>query len=502
MSQQNTHPIGGDNAVRLIPGPAVEGSIATGCFSDMKSFIKNGKVEKIVAVIKSCMPDMLGDLTVTLKDILGISSGTIHYKVLNDEVYGKAISGITAPHESQTLVLMQEDHISSVPISDAIDAENELVSSHKSITNGEHKYGNESTKLATSSEASNGYTSVSDHVTYQAAETLSFYITKSTLTLFEGEYNNQQVALKRLNITNLNNIKPKLLDEILTVARFQKHPNVVALIRFCEEKSNEIILVYEYVRSGNLADKMSKHLNAIQRLEICLDAARGHEYLHTGVDKSTPGIVHGHIKLSKIMLNSEPKSSRFKEKVSGFGFLRLLIGDVHFDIHNEIKTEALETYAKITCRSVIKNPEERLTMTRVVIELEKALRLQGGEVSNIHILGGRIRNGLTKERVIEVDQPEDDKPEEESKVVEETIVEDKPEEESKVVEETIVEDKPEEESKVFDETIGTDETEESKVIEQIAEDIEDAKKENGESAEEITVNTKPKEEPLSVTLSL
>nr|GEV77154.1 hypothetical protein [Tanacetum cinerariifolium] len=67
----------------------------------------------------------------------------------------------------------------------------------------------------------------------------------------------------------------------------------------------------------------------------------------------------------------------------------------------------------------------------------------------------RIGNGLTKEIVIEVDQPEDDKPEEESKVAEETIVDDKPEEESKVV----------------DETIATDETKESKVIEQIAEDI-------------------------------
>nr|GFA69652.1 hypothetical protein [Tanacetum cinerariifolium] len=67
----------------------------------------------------------------------------------------------------------------------------------------------------------------------------------------------------------------------------------------------------------------------------------------------------------------------------------------------------------------------------------------------------RIGNGLTKETVIEVDQPEDDKPEEESKVAEETIVDDKPVEESKVV----------------DETIATDETKESKVIEQIAEDI-------------------------------
>nr|GEY79750.1 tyrosine-protein kinase, non-receptor Jak2 [Tanacetum cinerariifolium] len=196
---------------------------------------------------------------ITLKDLSGIISGTIHYKVLNDEVYGKAISvgavlilhnvlvfsnkssglylnitlknvvkvkhvimasmalkglggilfvigsmiGNCCPYESQTLVLMQEDQISSVPISNAIDAESipkkthikyaqkesrndvlmstndrettkevvdELISSDKSITNGEHKDGNESTKLATSSEASNGYTSVSDHVTNQEGE--------------------------------------------------------------------------------------------------------------------------------------------------------------------------------------------------------------------------------------------------------------------------------------------------------------------------------------------
>nr|GEX41141.1 reverse transcriptase domain-containing protein [Tanacetum cinerariifolium] len=52
----------------------------------------NGKVEKVVALIKSCTSNMLGDLTVTLKDLSGIISGAIHYKVLNDEVYGKAIS--------------------------------------------------------------------------------------------------------------------------------------------------------------------------------------------------------------------------------------------------------------------------------------------------------------------------------------------------------------------------------------------------------------------------
>ncbi|PWA34194.1 tyrosine-protein kinase, non-receptor Jak2 [Artemisia annua] len=516
-----------------------------------------------------------------------------------------------------------EDQTSSVPNSDVVDAESipetthikdpqeessndvlmstndrettrevvdELVCSDKPIINGENKDVNQSTELATSSEASNvdNTTSIADHTTDQEAQNSGFlksgnrnfdYLhheiyaevieledlrisfdeikfgkkidTRGYGTLFEGEYNNQQVALKRLNITNLNNIKPKLLDEILTVARFRKHPNVVALIGFCDEKSNEIILVYEYVRSGNLADKMSKHLNTIQRLEICLDAARGLEYLHAGVDESTPGIVHGHIKLSKILLNSESNSSRFKAKVSGFGFSRLLPGDVqiaprsmdpayevtgelmkesdvytfgvlllevlcgvpelvdtddyqerhvtelvpkrleqdmlrkivHFDIRNEIKTKALETYAKIACRSVIKNPEERPTMAEVVIELEKALRLQGGEVSSIHILGSRIGNGLTKETVDEVDQQGDVKTEGESIVLEETITNAETEEESKVVEETTAIDEAAEESKVNEETI---------------EDIEDAKKENGESTEENTVDTKPNEEPVII----
>ncbi|GJV70015.1 hypothetical protein Tco_1485524 [Tanacetum coccineum] len=62
-----------------------EGGIVTGCFGDVKKFLKNGKLEKVVAVIKSCTPNALGDLTITLKDLSGTISGTIHYKVLTEE---------------------------------------------------------------------------------------------------------------------------------------------------------------------------------------------------------------------------------------------------------------------------------------------------------------------------------------------------------------------------------------------------------------------------------
>ncbi|GKA25408.1 transposase, MuDR, MULE transposase domain protein [Tanacetum coccineum] len=68
----------------------VDGGIVTGCFGDVKKFLKNGKLEKFVAVIKSCTPDALGDLIVTLKDLSGIISGTIHHKVLTDERFAKA----------------------------------------------------------------------------------------------------------------------------------------------------------------------------------------------------------------------------------------------------------------------------------------------------------------------------------------------------------------------------------------------------------------------------
>ncbi|GJZ32178.1 hypothetical protein Tco_0577614 [Tanacetum coccineum] len=70
----------------------VDGGIMTSCFGDVKKFPKNRKLEKVIAVIKSCTPNALGDLTVTLKDLSGIIFGTIHYKVLTEERFAKVIT--------------------------------------------------------------------------------------------------------------------------------------------------------------------------------------------------------------------------------------------------------------------------------------------------------------------------------------------------------------------------------------------------------------------------
>ncbi|GJZ54007.1 hypothetical protein Tco_0608892 [Tanacetum coccineum] len=78
----------------------VDGGIVTGCFGDVKKFLKNGKLEQIVAVIKSCTPNALGDLTITLKDLSRTISGTIHYKVLTKERFAKTftIGSALIPH--------------------------------------------------------------------------------------------------------------------------------------------------------------------------------------------------------------------------------------------------------------------------------------------------------------------------------------------------------------------------------------------------------------------
>ncbi|GJT39138.1 putative ribonuclease H-like domain-containing protein [Tanacetum coccineum] len=59
---------------------------------DFTQISQECKLEKVVAIIKSCTPNTLGDLTVTLKDLSGTIFGTIPYKVLTDERFAKAIT--------------------------------------------------------------------------------------------------------------------------------------------------------------------------------------------------------------------------------------------------------------------------------------------------------------------------------------------------------------------------------------------------------------------------
>ncbi|GKA57239.1 zf-CCHC domain-containing protein [Tanacetum coccineum] len=65
------------------------GGTVTGCLGDIKNFLKNGKLDQVIAIVKSCSPNAIGDLTVTMKDLTGTIPETIHYKVIGEGGYRK-----------------------------------------------------------------------------------------------------------------------------------------------------------------------------------------------------------------------------------------------------------------------------------------------------------------------------------------------------------------------------------------------------------------------------
>ncbi|KAL8258357.1 hypothetical protein R6Q59_030398 [Mikania micrantha] len=102
----------------------------------------------------------------------------------------------------------------------------------------------------------------------------------------------------------------------ISLLSLYKHDNIVSLIGFCDEEGQKI-LVYKYEGNGSLDKHLSnKYLTWIQRLQICLDAASGLQYLHDDVG-ADHRILHRDVKSANILLDEN-----WKAKISDFGLCR------------------------------------------------------------------------------------------------------------------------------------------------------------------------------------
>nr|GEX50177.1 hypothetical protein [Tanacetum cinerariifolium] len=68
------------------------GDIVSGCLGGIKNFLNNGKLDQVVAIIKSCSLNVICDFTVTMKDLSSTILGTIHHKFIDESGYRKDIT--------------------------------------------------------------------------------------------------------------------------------------------------------------------------------------------------------------------------------------------------------------------------------------------------------------------------------------------------------------------------------------------------------------------------
>ncbi|KAK4755165.1 hypothetical protein SAY87_008922 [Trapa incisa] len=142
------------------------------------------------------------------------------------------------------------------------------------------------------------------------------------LWLFTGELRDgRAVAVKRLYENNMRRLE-QFMNEVEILTRL-RHDNLVRLFGCTSRRSRELLLVYEFIPNGTVADHLhgkrasSGFLRWETRLNIAMETADALACLHEN------DVIHRDVKTNNILLDDD-----FHVKVADFGLSRLFPNDV------------------------------------------------------------------------------------------------------------------------------------------------------------------------------
>ncbi|XP_027349550.1 LEAF RUST 10 DISEASE-RESISTANCE LOCUS RECEPTOR-LIKE PROTEIN KINASE-like 1.4 [Abrus precatorius] len=135
--------------------------------------------------------------------------------------------------------------------------------------------------------------------------------------VYKGELQDGRVvAVKRLYESNFKRVE-QFMNEVEILARL-RHKNLVTLFGCTSRRSRELLLVYEFIPNGTVADHLqgnrskSSFLPWPVRLNIAVETAEALAYLHLS------DVIHRDVKSNNILLDD-----KFQVKVADFGLSRL-----------------------------------------------------------------------------------------------------------------------------------------------------------------------------------
>ncbi|XP_042510773.1 LEAF RUST 10 DISEASE-RESISTANCE LOCUS RECEPTOR-LIKE PROTEIN KINASE-like 1.2 isoform X2 [Macadamia integrifolia] len=141
-------------------------------------------------------------------------------------------------------------------------------------------------------------------------------------TVYHGKLRDgREVAVKRLYENNYRRVE-QFMNEVEILNRL-RHQNLVTLYGCTSRHSRELLLVYEYIPNGTVADHLhgdraeAGSLTWPTRMSIAIETASALAYLHAS------DVIHRDVKTTNILLDSN-----FGVKVADFGLSRLFPNDV------------------------------------------------------------------------------------------------------------------------------------------------------------------------------